>query len=147
MKMSIDFKDIDRGFNDLIEINRNMPKGVSVGIFGSENSDVVKYASKNEFGVGVPERPFMRHTFDIEKEKISDMITKTVSGYIKKDRNLFKSFGLIGNYIKSRIQNSITTAYQWAKPNAPLTKKLKKSDKPLIDTGRMRASITYKVNK
>ncbi len=29
------------------------------------------------------------------------------------------------------------------KPNAPLTKKLKGSSKPLMDTGALRASITY----
>jgi len=33
------------------------------------------------------------------------------------------------------------------KPNSPLTKKVKGSSKPLMDTGQLRASITYVINK
>ena len=33
------------------------------------------------------------------------------------------------------------------KPNSPLTKRVKGSSKPLMDTGQLRASITYVVNK
>ena len=34
-----------------------------------------------------------------------------------------------------------------SKPNAPLTKQVKKSSKPLLDRGTLRASITYKVKE
>jgi len=173
MKISVDVKDIDRGFNDMLLLDVRLPKAVDIGLFGDTDSDIVKYASANEFGVGksasshggtqmmammsraagvkvkyIPERAFMRTTFDREKDNIiidvKKMIDMYSKGYVK---DVKKYFSIIGSKMKTAIQKTITTASTWAVPNAPATIKKKKSSKPLIDSGRMRAAITYKVIK
>jgi len=173
MKMAVDVRDIDKGFADMLLLDVRLPKAVDIGLFGDKNSDIVKYASANEFGVGtkpsshtgtqmmaamsrasgvnvryIPERPFMRKTFDEKREDIVKFIKEMIELYSKgRVKDLSKYFAIVGAKMKKEIQRTITTASSWAVPNAPSTIAKKGSSKPLIDTGRMRAAITYKVIK
>ena len=51
----------------------------------------------------------------------------------------------MGVYLKGQMQEEITNGEYV--PNAPGTIRKKKSDKPLIDTGRMRSSVQYQIKK
>jgi len=144
-------RDRDLGFNKLLNIDKAMPKGVKIGIFGGTTADgesIPAYANKNEFGIDVPERPFMRSTFDQEQSSLVSMIKRLVDSYIKGRMATPKQlFSVVGDYLKTKVQERITNASQWAKPNSPVTVRIKGSDKPLIDTGAMRSAITYKVEE
>lgn len=144
--------DKDIGFDKLLNIKKDMPKGVNIGIFGgSRNADgdsIPVYANKNEFGIDVPERPFMRSTFDKEQDELVSMIKRLVDAYVKGVmRSPTHLFNVVGDYLKTKIQERITKAKEWAKPNSQATVKKKGSDVPLIDTAAMRASITHKIER
>ena len=51
----------------------------------------------------------------------------------------------MGVYLKGQMQEEITNGEYV--PNAPATIRKKKSDKPLIDTGRMRSSVQYQIKE
>jgi len=51
----------------------------------------------------------------------------------------------LGIYQKDLVQQTITEGD--FEPNAPSTIRKKRSDKPLIDTGRMRQSVNYVIKE
>lgn len=115
----------------------------------------------HEFGVperGIPERSFMRSTASEEAENLSQltniMVTECLSGQITPNNALSK----VGAYLQGKIVEKITDGE--FQPNTPETlkrklnpvknkkkKRAKDADKPLIDTGQLRASITYEVRE
>ncbi|TMV49365.1 hypothetical protein FE783_12680 [Paenibacillus mesophilus] len=93
--------------------------------------------------VKIPERSFVRSTFD-EQERtwanaIGRLLGQVFHGQISID-TLFERLGLL---IVSDIQRTIREIND--PPNAPITSSRKKSSNPLIDSGRMRQSVTYRV--
>ena len=121
---------------------------VDIGLFGEQGSDLVIYASSNEFGTGtIPERSFLRTTFDEEKKAIINLLDKNkikaVLGKISKKKLLSR----IGLKMVGAVQIKIASGP--FTPNAPSTRRQKtksgKQGTELIDTGRMRQSITHKV--
>lgn len=118
------------------------PKG-SAGSY-PDGTDVVDVALWNEFGTSrIPERPFFRTAIDKNQKKYikwgRDLARKVLEGRV----NVFRAMGLLGEEAKADIQMSIT---RWRTPaNSEATIQMKGSSKPLIDTGQMRSSVTYKV--
>lgn len=159
-------KEWNRLAKSMRDIHQN-GKHLEAGIFGEQGSDVVIYAAANEFGVPsekgtgrkagkgntvtIPERSFLRGTYDQEKIKIYAMIAKNKLNIAKKgtsylDRNLKR----IGEYFVGKVRRRI--ANKDFTPNAPSTIKQKTKGKggettPLVDTGRLRQSITYRLAK
>lgn len=110
-----------------------------------DNVDICDIAIFNELGtVDIPSRPFMRMSVDKNTSKINtfckNQLSRLVAGDTAKD-----VLNAIGVFAKSLIQDEITDG-QFV-PNAPSTIRKKKSDKPLIDTGRMRQSVQYVVRE
>jgi len=128
---------LDHSFNNTVE----------VGVFGDDGSDLVYKAVVNEFGdyPMIPSRPFIRYTMDTYAEKINKFIDKEVGRMVAKNIPPKKVLGRIGEYVKALIVKSINKSKSWAKPNSPVTIKLKRSDHPLVHTGELRLKITYKV--
>jgi hypothetical protein len=94
--------------------------------------------TKNKKGTPViPSRSFIKETFNINKDKIR----KTFMGAVLKSPE--KSLGLIGTYVVGLIQQRIADGIDPAL--SPKTVKHKGSSKPLIDTGQLRNSITFKI--
>lgn len=88
----------------------------------------------------IPERSFLRSTFDRElaklEEGMSRMALKVASGELTAAEAAQKfAVGLAEPLFRKGL-----LAVQ-EPPNAPLTVKLKKSSQPLVDHGRLRASI------
>ena len=54
----------------------------------------------------------------------------------------YKSIGL---FVQNLVVGRINRSKQWAVPNSPTTIKLKGSDQPLVDSGRMKQSITWRI--
>lgn len=116
---------------------------------GMTNVDV---AIANEFGSPpgvrpvVPSRPFLRQTFSgTKRRKFLDQ-GEALLGMIAKGKMSTKiALERLGTMGASAVKDEITSPSPAFVPNAPYTVAKKKSSKPLIDTGAMRAAVTYKV--
>jgi len=106
--------------------------------------DVVDIAAWNEFGnERIPARPFMRDSFDNNKDTITKLLQsegqKITDGTTTAEQVLTK----VGMAMKGLIQNEIREGT--FKPLKKATIERKGSSKPLIDTGTMRQSVNYVV--
>ena len=137
-------------------------KRTDVGFFStakySDGTPVAAVAAWNEFGTEtIPERPFMRNAISGAERDLLPVLKANIDP--KEMRIDARTAGLVGEVMKARIQQSITTLRE--PPNAPITisggwmrsksgkpfrVKGKGSSNPLIDTGFMRASVAYKVD-
>ena len=137
------------GGADFERLVRNAGKGgvkqLEVGFFDSakyqDGMTVPFVAVINEFGVGVPERPFFRPALKAALAPLRRILKAKVNPTV--NVVTFQTAGLMGEQLRTEIQQGISDVRM--PPNAPSTIKAKKSSKPLVDTGLMKASVTYKV--
>lgn len=119
---------------------------VDVGFFASAKYDdgtpVAAVAAWNELGTStIPERAFFRNALRTSKELLLDIMVDNIDPRtMTLDR---VTAGKLGAALVGEIQRSITTLRQPA--NAPSTIALKKSSNPLLDTGFLRQSVTWRV--
>lgn len=107
--------------------------------------DMAQIAMFNELGTSTsPPRPFLRMTVDENQAKINAMCEQQAKN-IAKGGTAEQSLKELGAFGVSLVQEKITNGT--FTPNAESTKKAKKSDKPLIDTGQMRQSVHYVIKK
>lgn len=110
-----------------------------------DGTPVAQVAAQNEFGIGVPERSFMRSTLKENREKYIKDTQKAVKDEIQGKKELEKSLKQIGSKAASAVQNKITAIK--TPPNSEATIKAKGSSNPLIKSEHMRSSVTYEVVK
>jgi hypothetical protein len=130
-------------------------KSVTVGWQGSSGLDrhddegdatIVDIATFQEFGtVAIPSRPMVRHTFDEERGDLEAFIEREIDDVMQGKQSAKRAYDRIGLKGVALLQQTITKADDWAEPLEQATIDKKGSTKPLIDTGRMRASVTYAV--
>lgn len=153
IKKTKNFTETDYGLTEFIENQRIYAKEfVKVGVQGNEagikNDGVtnIEKALQNEFGTSrIPSRPFIRETMDREKVLIDKLIATEYKKTTDGKTTVIRGLNSIGNYVQSLIVEGFTK-YNWP-PNAESTVREKKSSQPLIDTGNLRQSITFKVVK
>ena len=134
-------------------------KSVEVGFFSTakyqDGTPVTNVAAWNEFGTQVrgsqfiPPRPFFRNANITVRGELKVFLTNnldTKTGVLTPQQG--SQMGLI---LQGNLQESITKLK--APPNAPRTIEIKRKKgkggevNPLIDTGKMRTSVTHKVNR
>ena len=132
-------------------ILRNAGKGgvksIDVGVFDSakyqDGTYVATSAAKNEFGSRkIPSRPFIRNANTRLETRVPNTIRRLIDP--KKmiiDRHLADTLGAMA---QGEIQDEIRNLRE--PPNSPETIKRKGSDNPLIDTSKLRRSITWRKN-
>lgn len=146
--------DKDRGWRRILrEIAKARGKPhVQVGIFGSKasaahansNKPNVQIAAYHEFGTEtIPERSFIRGTVDEQNRKIVSMIKTQQTSVIDGRFTTAQALERVGLYVVGLMQQRISSGIP--PPLKPSTVMRKKSSKPLIDTGQLRASIDHKV--
>lgn len=151
-------------------INDLKNKKIKIGIFGSEGSDILMIAKVQEFGfdititpkmrnwlhanglhvknstteIHIPERSFIRGSFDENKNKIDRFIKDNMEQLISFSISTNTFFDRVGQYLVGLTQEYLTELS--TPPNHPFTleRKAPKSN-PLISSGRMRSSITFKI--
>lgn len=140
--MSISLKNpkIKKALEDRIDIANPI---LEVGFFKeakySDGKAVAQVASQNEFGThSIPPRPFFRNAIVKNSQKWMKFFKKSA-----KEHPPYKAMGMLGEMIRSDIVQSINQTN--TPPNSPLTIKQKGSSKPLVDTGKMRASVSFQV--
>lgn len=127
------------------------PGTVDVGIIDAGKHDdsdltVASIGYAHEYGVGVPERSFMRSTIREKKRATVKLQTKLLkkvqAGTMSQDRAL----GILGDAFRGWIEEKIESIK--TPPNAPSTLAMKApKTNPLIDTGQLHTSITFEVNR
>lgn len=107
--------------------------------------DMAQIAMFNELGTSdSPSRPFLRMSVDDNQDKINAMC-KAQADSIAGGGTAEQALKKLGVFGVSLVQEKIESGT--FEPNAPSTIRKKRSDKPLIDTGRMRQSVKYVIQK
>lgn len=105
---------------------------------------VIDVAAAHEFGIGVPERPFLSHTFFIKKH-YKEVTRQMLKRIVLLDRNTAPQLKLLGETIEKDMKDVVTA---WLNPpNSPETVERKGRNDPLVDTGLMRDSIESRVTR
>lgn len=122
---------------------------VRIGFQSGESTengvDMCDIAAFNELGtINSPSRPFLRKSVDENQDKINAFLQGTKQDLLsgKPAESVLKEIGI---FQKDLIQEKITEGSYV--PNAASTIRKKGSDKPLIDSGKMRQSVNYVIKK
>lgn len=158
-RRAVEIIDMDSGLRRILNDLKNLPlRNVLIGVqegtqtyAASKNGrereqgiSVAQYAAYNEFGTEkIPQRSFMRSTFDEKQRNIIQVINNQLGLYIDGKINSTQVYNRIGLAVAGMIQQKIGQIQ--SPPNAPYTIAIKKSSKPLIDFGQMIASIRHTV--
>lgn len=143
--LKLESKDLQNIKIDKREITKFMGKEkLEIGFFETarypNGTFVAQVARYNEFGtINIPMRPFFRNAINKNIKKWY----ATLQNAINQNATPSKALSIVGEVARADIIQSITDFK--APPNAQSTIKQKKSTNPLIDTGLMRRSVTYKV--
>lgn len=118
------------------------------------NTDI---AVVHEFGApskSIPERSFIRRTFDRERAQLEVLLQQFAQGIYDGKITLSRALGLIGLKLSADIKNTVTRGDPIPPPNSPRVLARKEAlraegsiaeVRTLIDTGRMIAALTFQV--
>ena len=132
----------------LREARKGGVSGVKVGFFSTaryeDGTPVAAVAAWNEFGTkNIPERPFFRNALAESERSVGRILQ---AGLDTKKMVVDEQLaGRVGTHVQGRIQDSITSLKE--PPNAPETVRRKGSSNPLLDTGTLRNSVAWEVER
>lgn len=136
-------KDIDLGYKALVKAMGLANLEVQVGVFAAAGEENVLKAAVNEFGTErIPERSFLRSTADKGRNRYGQLIQAGIRRVLLDRASWDAVFGQIG---RIGVNDVRATIIDMAPRNAPSTIRRKGRDEPLVDTGEMVASISYRV--
>ncbi len=118
-------------------------KKIVVGIVGDADSEVIKIAHIHEYGDGdMPERSFLRASFDADQGKLNDIITGQVEKVLSGRTSADAAANAIGAQAAQLVQNFIDE--NRVKPQSNFSKKTQHTT--LYETGtHIRDRIAFKV--
>jgi hypothetical protein len=153
--------DLDHGFNAILEnLEETAKRQILIGIQeGSKTHldakkerirepgiSIAQYAAANEFGTdNIPERSFVRSTFDQRLNDIMEITIGQLGLVIDREISLDVAYNRIGLAVTGMVQQKIREIR--SPPNSPITIEKKGSSKPLIDFGQMIAAVRHVVKK
>jgi hypothetical protein len=141
----------DRGFKRFaanIHKAAKQPRAVTVGVHADAGSEpngasVLQIAAYHEFGFSPnPVRSFIRGWVEEKRDEIAKVVRRFAEVAIKTDAG--SALAKMGSLFVASIQRRMASGI--GPPLQPATIKRKGSSRQLIDTGTLRASITYKVD-
>lgn len=120
-------------------------KKIVVGIVGTSDSEVLKIALAHEYGTEkLPERSFIRASFDAEKEKLGDIVSVQVNKVLDGRTSASAAAEAIGAQAAQLVQNFIDD--NRVKPQSDFSKKTQHTT--LYETGtHIRDRIAYAVEE
>lgn len=138
-----------RDFPDLVYIPTRGKKG-GILIRETKGRGKQRTGARSEIyfylveSVRIPERSFVRSTFDEQVQAWTKVVARLMGQVFHGQITVETLFERIGLLIASDIQKKIRAIHD--PPNAPITSSRKKGvNNPLIDSGRLRQSVTYRV--
>lgn len=111
-----------------------------------EKLTLLEVAAVHEFGApdaGIPQRSFIRATVDLRASEIAADQETIAAGVLAGKITPEQGAEMLGARVQGMIQTRIAEGI--SPPLKPATIARKKSSKPLVDTGQLRSSITYRV--
>ena len=132
------------------ELRKLDGKEISAGILRDagnydKGQSIADVAIWNEYGTSrIPSRPFVRIASDENRKAWENLSVKCVNKIISGSGTADETGNTIGQRMKEDIKKVIGDKSKLA-PNAPSTIKKKGHDKPLIDTGKLKATVNYRV--
>lgn len=136
--------DKDMGFKAMLDWHKRNAKGahIDVGFFAE---GIATYAAANEFGTAtIPERSFIRSTFDEETPKMQAMIDAAVIR--SQDQGIDFVDALIPT-VNHQRNATITKIQSGVDPeNAQATVKRKGYNAPLTHTGQMQRALSWRAS-
>ena len=146
VKVKINNKGLEKELELINKIGKARVKvGVQAdaGVHSESGANLVDIGIWNEYGTAhIPSRPFIRQTFEDNQQAVAQYLGRVVSNVAKGD-DLVQELSKLGQWYQDK-QKKTLTSYPWT-PNAPSTRRRKKSSKPLVDTSQLVNSIRYKV--
>ena len=110
-----------------------------------DGTDICDVAAWNELGTSrSPARPFLRQSVENHLDEIAAFLESQKAALVQ-GADAERILNAVGTFQKGVIQREIIDG-DFA-PNAPSTIRRKGSSRPLIDTGRMRQSVSYVIRK
>lgn len=152
LKFKSVIKDTDRGYRDLMKrieackraaILVGITQGTGAASHEGTGRSVLDIAMIHEFGLGVPERSFIRGWFDAFQPTASKQIAALMASVVSGKRTLSQVLELLGVRFVGECQRYMINGPFQAL--SPITIRRKGSSKPLIDTGQMKSSVTYRI--
>lgn len=144
-------KDTDHGYADLVRRMHALAKGarVSAGIHAQDGNHshggaltVLDVATFHEFGTSrVPMRSFVRGWMTIHEKDVHALYLDQLRLYLTGKATPAQVLNRIGLYMSGGMKQRISARIP--PPLAAVTIRKKGSSVPLVDTGQLRASITY----
>ncbi len=135
------------------EIAKAKRASVDVGVLDASgaypgSATVVEVAATHEFGLGnVPARSFLRVPFNKNQKQLETFTQKQYANVFDGRSSTRVAIGKVGAFATNISKKAFTTnGFGTWKPLTEETVLAKGSSKPLIDTGILRRSITWKVN-
>ena len=102
-------------------------------------------ARLNEFGIGVPERSFLRSTFDDNIEYFRKQAASFTAGAVLGKWTPENAMALLGQRVVTKVKRKIRSNIPPG--NAESTKARKKSSRTLIDTSQMLNAVDYQTGE
>jgi hypothetical protein len=109
---------------------------------------VAEIAAINEYGTQdgrIPSRSFLRSTFEARREELAEMGREFIEKVVDGKLDLAIALGRMGAWLANKVKRAITDGTGIEPENRPSTVRKKGSSRPLVDTGRMLAAITWSV--
>jgi phage gpG-like protein len=123
------------------------PNLVKVGLPKGSNdypdgTSVIMVGTVQEFGSpssNIPQRSFLRSTLNSNRHKYLDLFKKLSKRIVDEKMTVSKALGTVGLQVQTDVRQRITDIKE-----PPLKSR---DGNPLVDTGHLRQSITYEVEK
>lgn len=144
-------RDIDRGWKNIRKLATLGPV-VDVGFLGVKGSalhrqsrqSIAQIASYHEYGTKhIPKRSMIFKWVEQRKKQIVDASVLIAGQIVEKRISARQGIGKLGAFAQGDIQARMSEGIP--PPLSEVTIKRKGSSTPLIDTGQMRASVSYRV--
>lgn len=126
---------------------------ITVGLHGDEGAgshdeksglSTAEIGEAHEFGLGVPQRSFIRAWFDENQSEIERVLNSQITKALSEGHDLDWGLERVALWAQADMQKRIVDGI---KPdNHPMTIARKGSSTPLIDTGVLKASLLAYVN-
>jgi hypothetical protein len=116
-----------------------------------DGTSVVMVGAVHEFGSpvrNIPQRSYLRATLIQERGEFKKLMKKLLASVSKGKRNKREALGLLGTYAVAAVKQTITDGgTNWPPLKSPRKRGSLAAAKPLMDTGHLRASITYTIGE
>lgn len=127
---------------------------VEIGLFNDVG--LISIAKENELGDPprrarpwpIPERSFLRFVFDRDLDENIKLLLNGLDDIIIGVKTRTKVLNETGEKVTNSIKEFIiSNYYKFKNPNHPITIKRKKHDHPLIQSGKIYSTMTYKIGR